>query len=71
MHLAKCECRRDSGTDPDSGGQVYYATAGAAFALTEDLLLRGIVQLPVATSLNGTQGEHLVAYLQLSYDFRL
>ncbi len=64
--------RTSSGaTDPDSGGQVYYATASAAFALTDDLLLRGLLQLPIVTALNGTQGEHPVAYLQLSYDFRL
>lgn len=57
--------------DDDSGGQVYYGTASAAFALTDDLLLRGTVQLPVASSLNGTQAEHPVGYLQLTYDFAL
>ncbi len=57
--------------DPDSGGQVYYGTASVAYALTEELLLRGLVQVPVATALNGTQGEHVVGYLQLAYDFAL
>ena len=61
----------DQGYDQDSGGAVYYATGSAAYALTEDLLVRGLLQVPVATALHGVQSEHPVAYLQLSYDFRL
>jgi hypothetical protein len=57
--------------DENSGGQVYYGTASAAFAITDKLLVRGTVQVPVATSLNGTQSEHTVGYLQFAYDFTL
>ena len=59
------------GYDEDSGGQVYYGTASAAYALTDFLLVRGTLQVPVVTALNGTQGEHAVVYLQLAYDFAL
>ena len=61
----------DGSFDEDSGGEVLYATASAAYALTSDLLLRGIVQVPTATRLNGTQSEHPVGYLTLGYDFAL
>jgi hypothetical protein len=61
----------DGSRDESSGGQVYYATGSAAYALTESLLLRALVQVPVATSLNGAQSEHPVAYLQFAYDFAL
>jgi len=61
----------DGGFDEDSGGEVLYATASAAYALTNDLLLRGIVQVPTVTRLNGTQSEHPVGYLTLGYDFAL
>jgi len=61
----------DGAFDEDSGGEVLYATASAAYALTSDLLLRAIVQVPTATRLNGEQGEHPVGYLALGYDFAL
>ena len=57
--------------DKDSGGQVYYGTASAAFAITDKLLIRGTLQVPVASALHGTQSEHTVGYLQLAYDFTL
>jgi hypothetical protein len=57
--------------DPDSGGRVYYGTFSAAYALTDDLLVRGTVQVPVVTDLNGVQHEHTVGYLQFAYDFAL
>jgi hypothetical protein len=57
--------------DPDSGGTVYYGTASAAYAITDNLLVRGTVQVPVVTDLNGIQHEHTVGYLQLAYDFAL
>ena len=57
--------------DDDSGGKVYYGTASAGFAITDNLLVRGTVQVPVATALNGTQSEHPVGYLQFAYDFAL
>jgi hypothetical protein len=57
--------------DEDSGGQILYATASAAVGLTDNLLLRAIVQVPAATALNGVQSEHPVAYLALSYDWTL
>jgi len=35
---------RRGGYDEDSGGQVYYGTASAAYALTDFLLVRGTLQ---------------------------
>jgi hypothetical protein len=63
--------RSDGSSDEDSGGQILYTTASAAAGLTEDLLVRAIVQVPTLTSLNGVQSEHPVAYLALSYDWSL
>jgi len=62
---------QDGSVDPDSGGSVLYSTASLAYALTPDLMMRGIVQVPTATWLHGTQSEHTVAYVALSYDFGL
>jgi len=62
---------QDGSVDPDSGGSVLYSTASLAYALTPDLLMRGILQVPTATWLHGTQSEHAVAYVALSYDFGL
>src|SRR3954468_16469108 len=59
----------DGTVDPDSGGSVLYSTASLAYALTSDLMMRGILQVPTATWLHGTQSEHAVAYVALSYDF--
>jgi hypothetical protein len=61
----------DGSVDADSGGSVLYGTASLAYALTPDLLMRGILQVPTATWLHGTQSEHAVAYLALSYDFAM
>ena len=61
----------DGSVDPDSGGSVLYSTASLAYALTPDLLMRGILQIPTATWLHGTQREHAVAYVALSYDFAM
>jgi hypothetical protein len=55
--------------DPNSGGFVGYAVGSVGYAITMDLLVRAIVQVPVATSLNGVQDEHPVAFLAFSYDF--
>jgi hypothetical protein len=57
--------------DPNSGGFVGYATAGAAVAITPDLLARVQVQLPVVARLHGTQSEHPVGFAGLSWDFEL
>ena len=57
--------------DDDSGGQIYYGTASVAYAITDQIFARGSLQIPVVTSLNGTQSEHPVGYLQLAYDFAL
>jgi hypothetical protein len=59
----------DGTHDENSGGRVLYATGNAAYALTDDLLMRFILQVPVARDLNGVQSEHPVAYLAFSYDF--
>jgi hypothetical protein len=61
----------DGSVDADSGGSVLYGTASVAYALTPDLLMRGILQVPTATWLHGTQSEHAVAYVALSYDFAM
>ena len=57
--------------DENSGGFVGYASGSAGYAITDNLLIRGTVQVPVVTSLNGAQSEHPVAYLALAYDFTL
>jgi len=62
---------QDGSVDPDSGGTVLYSTASVAYALTPDLMMRGILQVPTATWLHGTQSEHAVAYVALSYDFEM
>ncbi|MGZ6142104.1 MAG: hypothetical protein ACXWLM_02140 [Myxococcales bacterium] len=59
------------GYDPNSGGFVGYLTGTAGYALTHALLLRGTVQVPVVTALNGAQSEHPVAFLALAWDFTL
>ena len=57
--------------DPNSGGLIAYATVTAGFALTQDLLIRGTLQLPVYTALFGVQTEHPVAFLAFAYDVTL
>jgi len=63
--------RSDGSHDEHSGGQILYTTASAAAGLTDNLLVRAVVQVPTVTSLNGVQSEHPVAYLALSYDWAL
>ena len=50
---------------------VTYLTGTAGYALTHQLLLRGTLQVPVVTALNGAQTEHPVAFLALTYDLTL
>ena len=57
--------------DENSGGFVGYASGSAGYAITNNLLIRGTIQVPVVTALNGAQSEHPVAYLALAYDFTL
>ena len=57
--------------DLNSGGLVTYAVGTAGYALTQSLLVRATLQVPVYTALNGTQGEHPVAFLGLAYDLTL
>jgi len=59
----------DNTYDENSGGFVGYATGSAGYAITDSLLIRGTLQVPVVTSLNGVQSEHPVVYLALAYDF--
>ena len=61
----------DGSTDPDTGGFLGYATGSVGYALTNDLLLRAVAQVPVVKDLNGVQGEHPVVYLTLAYDFAM
>jgi hypothetical protein len=58
-------------TDPDSGGFLSYATIGAGYQITMNLLVRGVLQIPTVKSLNGTQSEHPVGFLGLAYDLSL
>lgn len=57
--------------DGDSGGAIGYATGSAGYAITNDLLVRAIIQVPVVKALNGAQGEHPVGFLSFAYDFTL
>lgn len=57
------------GYDPNSGGFIAYATGTVGYAITQDVLVRGTLQMPVATALNGVQAEHPVGYFALAYDF--
>jgi hypothetical protein len=57
--------------DPNSGGFVGYATGTAGYAITTSLLVRGTLQVPVVTALNGVQSEHPVGFLAFAYDFTL
>ncbi len=57
--------------DPNSGGLVTYAVGTAGYALTQELLLRATLQVVVYTALNGTQGEHPVAFVGVAYDLTL
>jgi len=59
------------GIDPNSGGFLGYATAGAAVAIGADLLARMQVQVPVVADLRGLQNEHTVAFAGLSWDFAM
>lgn len=61
----------DGSRDGNSGGKILYATASAAYAVTDNLLLRLLAQVPTLTALDGVQSEHPVGYLTLSYDFSL
>ncbi len=62
---------RTLGNDPNSGGFLSYATAGAAVALPANLLVRLQLQIPVISRLNGLQTEHPVGFAGLSWDFAL
>ncbi len=61
----------DGSHDANSGGKILYATGSAAYSITDNLLVRALVQVPTLTALDGVQSEHPVAYLTLSYDFSL
>jgi hypothetical protein len=79
LYLALDAQLRDAGMDtvpglsydPNSGGLIGYATVTAGFALTSDLLVRGTLQLPVYTALNGVQSEHPVAFAGFAHDLSL
>ena len=63
--------RGDTGYDPDSGGFLTYATAGAAVGIGSNLMARLELQVPVIKDLHGVQSEHPVAFAGLSWDFAL
>jgi Putative MetA-pathway of phenol degradation len=71
LRAAAKDHRGDGTYDDDSGGRVLYATGNAAYALTNDLLMRFVLQVPVVRDLNGVQSEHPVAYLAFSYDWSI
>jgi hypothetical protein len=57
--------------DPNSGGFIAYATGTAGYGITNNLLVRATVQVPMVTALNGVQSEHPIGYLALAWDFTL
>jgi len=61
----------DGTLDPDSGGLLTYATLGAGYQLTHSLVVRGVLQMPAVSSLNGRQSEHPVAFVGFAYDMTL
>lgn len=58
----------DGSFDEDSGGFLAYAAPSIAWAATNDLLIRALVQVPIGRKLNGQQSERPVAFLTVSYD---
>jgi hypothetical protein len=54
--------------DENSGGLVGYGVGTVGFALTDNLLARFVLQVPVVKALNGVQEEHPVFFLALAYD---
>lgn len=59
------------GVDPNSGGFLAYGTLGAGYQLSENLVVRANLQLPVASALHGVQSEHLASFLTFAYDLAL
>lgn len=60
----------DSGThDPNTGGQMLYATPRILIRLSPALVARASAQIPVAESLNGEQTEHTVWNAGITWTF--
>ena len=60
----------DSGAhDPDTGGQMLYATPRVLVRLSPSLVGRASAQIPVAESLNGDQTEHAVWNAGITWTF--
>jgi len=60
----------DSGAhDPDTGGQMLYATPRVLVRLSPSLVGRASAQIPVAESLNGDQTEHTVWNAGITWTF--
>ncbi len=60
----------DSGAhDPDTGGQMLYATPRLLIRLSQALVGRVSAQIPVAESLNGDQDEHTVWNAGITWTF--
>lgn len=57
--------------DRNSGGLLTYTVASAGYFVTNQLLVRATLQVPVIAALNGAQSEHPVAFLSLAYDVAL
>lgn len=57
--------------DANSGGFIGYLVGAAGYAVTQDLLLRAVLQVPAVAALNGAQSEHPVGYLAVAYDLSL
>jgi hypothetical protein len=55
---------------PNTGGFVGYVMLGAMVNPWRDLLLRAVVDVPVATALNGQQSFGPQAMFQVAYDFQ-
>ena len=61
----------DGSYDENSGGFITYLAGTVGYAITHSLLVRGTLQVPVVTALNGVQTEHPVAFVGLAYDVSL
>lgn len=70
LDLRHADKNRHGGTlDPDSGGTLGMAYAGAAARFFEELSVSAGVQLPLIDALNGAQTEEPALRLSFAYDF--
>ncbi len=56
--------------DGDTGGTLLYVTPRLLVSLGKGVVLRAAVQIPIVKDLYGTQEEHAVANVGITYLFR-